>query len=138
MGFWAIFGIAKLLRYQLKGLWCWREVCSKSASGKSEGLTKAAAPEGKVSLGPSKSFLRLRFGVPKFGEFAHPLSPFIRLWVSSGISEPRLGQGSGLRSHTLVKYYPRQLSATGNTSQKPFPVGGSCSTAFAEGPEGSR
>lgn len=57
--------------------------------------------------------------------------------MSSGIQEPRLGQGSGLRSHALVKHYPRQLSAIGNTSQTPSPVGESCSTAFAEGPEGA-
>lgn len=59
MGLWAIFGMTKSRHYQIAALSAEGamvlegRVCSKSASGKSEDLTRAAAPEEKVSLGPA-------------------------------------------------------------------------------------
>lgn len=37
----------------------------------------------------------------------------------------------------LVKHYPKAVECPGKSFPNTFPVGGSCSTAFAEGPEGA-
>lgn len=102
--------------------------------GKGEDLTTAAAPEEKASPG-SKSFPRSGFGCAESWSVCRSSQPILSgLLVELGTrgtwawAEPR--------SHLLVKYYPGELSAMGNTSQMPFPVGGSHRAASVEGSGG--
>lgn len=63
MGLWAIFGMTKSWHCRISALTTEGtvvlegRVCRESASGKSEDLTRAAAPEGKVRLGPANPSL---------------------------------------------------------------------------------
>lgn len=102
-------------------------VVARVQADKGEDLTRAAAPEEKAGLGGSKRFLGPGFACAKSRGVCQSSQP-----VLSGLPPVPGAQGAwawaGLRSHPLVKYNPRELSAMGNTSQMPFPM--SCCAAL--------